>query len=174
MSKRKTADDKTLSNDYLSGMTIVEMADKYDCTPQAVHYALKRIGMATRADKQIGLSGKNHPQWKGGRGLKSGYWTVFIKNHPRKLNNGRVFEHILIAEKKYGRFIKKGEPIHHIDFDKKNNSPENLHLCNSHKEHKDIHCSLEEIARDLFRNGKLIFENGKDIVTGKQIGRAHV
>lgn len=163
MSKRKTSDDSTIKADYQSGMTIVKMATKYKCTPQAVHYALKRIGIATRQEKQIGATGKNHPQWKGGRGLKSGYWTVFIEKHPRKLNNGRVFEHILIAEKKYGRFIKKGEPIHHIDFDRTNNLPENLYLCSGHKEHKDIHVSLEMVARKLFKLGKLKFENGKYI-----------
>lgn len=160
MSKRKTPSDDILRADYSSGKSIVQMASEYKCTPQAVDYALKRIGITTRQERQVGATGENHPQWKGGRGLKSGYWTVYSKGHPRRLNNGRVFEHILVAEKKYGRFIKKGEPIHHVDFDKTNNAPENLYLCKGHKEHKEIHLSLEFIARDLFRAGKLKFENG--------------
>ena len=33
--------------------------------------------------------------------------TVYSPQHPRVLNNNRVFEHIIIAEKKYGRLISK-------------------------------------------------------------------
>jgi hypothetical protein len=161
--KRKTPPNDIIKGDYEKGLSIVDMGKMYGVSPQAVHYALKRIGVSTRAEKQIGLCGKSHPQWKGGRGIKSGYWTVYIEKHPRKLNNGRVYEHILVAEKKYGRFIKKGEPIHHIDFDRLNNKPENLYLCKNHKEHMDLHYSLEEVARDLFRNGKLKFEKGQYI-----------
>src|SRR3990167_655870 len=105
--------------------------------------------------------GEGHSQWKGGRGIKSGYWTIYNPTHPRVLNIGRVYEHIVVAEKKYGRPIKKGEPIHHIDFDKLNNNPNNLYLCKNHKEHKDLHYSLEEVARELFRQRKLGFKNGK-------------
>lgn len=105
--------------------------------------------------------GSGHSQWKGGRGVKSGYWTVYIENHPRKLNNGRIFEHILVAEKKYGRPIGKKEPIHHIDFNRLNNNPDNLYLCQNNKEHMDLHYSLEEVARELFISGKLGFKDGK-------------
>jgi hypothetical protein len=84
-----------------------------------------------------------------------------MPEHPRALNIGRVFEHIVVAEKKYGRAIKKGEPIHHIDFDRLNNNPKNLYLCKNHQEHMDLHYSLEEVARELFRQGKLGFINGK-------------
>ena len=159
--KRKTPPNEVIKQDYESGLSIVEMGKNYGVSPQAVHYALKRIGVSTRAEKQIGLCGKNHPQWKGGRGIKSGYWTVYIEEHPRKLNNGRVFEHIIVAEKKYGREIKKGEPIHHIDFDRLNNNPSNLYLCKDNQEHMKLHYSLEEVARDLFSAGKLGFKGGK-------------
>lgn len=122
----------------------------------SVTRVLKRNGLKMKSGK-----GEEHSGWKGGRGVKSGYWTVYIKEHPRKLNIGRVFEHILVAEKKYGRFIKKGEPIHHIDFDRLNNNPDNLYLCKNHKEHMDLHYSLEEVARNLYREGKLGFKCGK-------------
>jgi IS30 family transposase len=107
--------------------------------------------------------GPDHPQWKGGRSLhgQSGYWTIYSPNHPRKKKNNRVFEHIVIAEKKYGHLITKDTPIHHIDFNRQNNNPNNLYLCNGHKEHRDIHISLENIARKLFTQNKLGFKQGE-------------
>ncbi len=105
--------------------------------------------------------GEEHSGWKGGRSLKSGYWTVYAPEHPRVLNNNRVFEHILIAEKKYKKSIPKTQPIHHIDFDRTNNNPDNLYLCHDHIEHKNIHVSLEMVARKLTKQGIVIFKNGK-------------
>ena len=141
---------------FKSGKSATQIAKRLGLYTTSVTRVLKRNGLKMSDGK-----GENHSGWKGGRGLKSGYWTVFIKKHPRKLNNGRVFEHILIAEKKYGRFIKKGEPIHHIDFDRTNNDPDNLYLCENHKEHRTIHFSLEEVARKLFKQNKLRFKDGK-------------
>ena len=122
----------------------------------SVSRVLKRNGFKMKNGK-----GVEHSGWKGGRSLKSGYWTVYAPKHPRVLNNNRVFEHILIAEKKYGRKIPKGQPIHHIDFNRMNNAPENLYLCKDHKEHKKIHVSLEMIARKLCESGVIGFRNGK-------------
>ena len=141
---------------YKSGLSATQIAKKLKLYTTSVTRVLKRNGFKMSDGK-----GKNHSGWKGGRGLKSGYWTVYIKEHPRRLNNGRIFEHILIAEKKYGRFIQKGEPIHHIDFDKQNNDPDNLYLCKNHKEHQRLHYSLEEVARELYRQKVLGFKNGK-------------
>ena len=112
---------------------------------------------------EYGGKGSNHSQWKGGRGIKSGYWTVYNPEHPRSMNTRRVYEHIIIAEKKMGRRITKKEPIHHINFDRLDNSPSNLYVCKDNKEHMDLHYSLEEVARELFRGGKLKFKDGKYI-----------
>lgn len=104
--------------------------------------------------------GSEHSQWKGGRGIKSGYWSIYMPEHPRAINIGRVYEHIIVAEKKYGKTIPKNEPIHHVDFDRLNNNPKNLHLCTGHKQHRDLHVSLEIIARELYLKGVIGFENG--------------
>lgn len=134
-----------------------KIAKMYGCSFANVCKQLKKLGI-TRQQK-----GKTHSQWNGGRSKhgQSGYWTVYAPEHPRKKSNNRVFEHILIAEKKYNKQITKATPIHHIDFDRLNNDPKNLYLCEGHKEHRDIHCSLEEIARELFRQGNLGFKDGK-------------
>ena len=84
-----------------------------------------------------------------------------MPEHPRSMNIGRVYEHIVIAEDKYGKSIPKNQPIHHIDFDRTNNNPDNLYLCENHKEHRDLHIALEMIARELFEKGIIGFKDGK-------------
>lgn len=150
-------------------MNETEILSQFDIGRSATQIA-KGMGLwttqVTRILKRNGRKisdgkGPNHSGWKGGRGIKSGYWTVYNPTHPRALAIGRVFEHILVAEKKLGRFISKKEPIHHIDFDRLNNKPENLYVCRDNKEHMNLHYSLEEIARESYRQGKLGFKNGR-------------
>jgi len=67
----------------------------------------------------------------------AGYLMVWAPEHP-KASRGRIFEHILVAEQKIGRYLQSGEQVHHIDFDKQNNEPENL-LIVSASEHQKYH-----------------------------------
>jgi hypothetical protein len=158
MSKRKTPCDSVLVKEVKNGMNATTISRKYGVSKVCVARHLKRLGLS--AESPIGKKGNQHSQWKGGRSLKSNYWTVYAPEHPRVLNNNRVFEHILVAEKKYGRSISKGQPIHHIDFNRQNNDPNNLYLCESHMEHKNIHCRLEDVARELYHRGVIGFKNG--------------
>ena len=81
-------------------------------------------------------SGPDHPMWKGGRIIAwNGYVRVLMRDHPRALSNGYVWEHILVAEKKLGRpLVYKGkghaenETVHHINGVKTDNDPENLEV----------------------------------------------
>jgi len=156
MSKKKIPSDGELELEYVvNGNSGTEIAKMFGLSKSVVCRRLKKLGL-TRPQ-----GGATHSQWKGGRGIKSGYWTVYNPKHPRRLNIGRVYEHILVAEKKYKRPIKKGEPIHHIDFDKLNNKPSNLYLCKNHKEHRNLHISLEMIGRELFEKGIIGFKDGK-------------
>lgn len=47
--------------------------------------------------------------------------------------------HRTIAEQKIGRPLRPGEIVHHIDGDKRNNSPENLEVLKNQREHFLIH-----------------------------------
>lgn len=54
---------------------------------------------------------------------------------------------------------KKGEVIHHIDIDKFNNEFSNLYLCN-HKEHLEIHRSIEKLIKPLLKKKIIGFKKG--------------
>ena len=50
-----------------------------------------------------------------------------------------VHTHRIVAAKKIGRCLLKGEVVHHIDGNKLNNSPENLQVLSSQAEHINLH-----------------------------------
>ena len=77
----------------------------------------------------------------------NGYIWIYNPNHPRSKGNKGLYvqEHILIAEKKIGRKIKKNEDVHHIDENKTNNDPENLMVMK-----KSDHTRLHNYKRWLF------------------------
>jgi hypothetical protein len=72
----------------------------------------------------------------------------------RKLN-GYIFvkvgelwiaQHRLVAEQVLNRQLTEKETIHHIDFDKKNNKPENLALFENQKAHMRFHLKLAQFG----------------------------
>jgi len=78
---------------------------------------------------------------KSDRFLKN-YKLIYKPEHSKAMTSknwsGYVYEHILIAEENYGRSIKKGEEVHHLDCDPSNNRPENLIIVDK-KTHRKIH-----------------------------------
>lgn len=68
-----------------------------------------------------------------------GYKVIYMPKHPHSRMNGYVYEHILVAESKLGRPLYENEVVHHIDGNKLNNSPDNLMVFNSQREHDKWH-----------------------------------
>ena len=68
-----------------------------------------------------------------------GYKVIYMPKHPHSRMNGYVYEHILVAKSKLGRPLYGNEVVHHIDGNKLNNSPENLMVFNSQREHDKWH-----------------------------------
>jgi len=54
------------------------------------------------------------------------YDVVFYPGHPRADPEGFVPKYVVVAEEKLGRPLYKGETVHHLDFDKTNDDPDNL------------------------------------------------
>lgn len=71
--------------------------------------------------------------------IKNGYALILTPNHPCADVYGYVREHRLVIERKLGRYLIKGEVVHHIDGNKLNNASENLQLFKSNSEHMKSH-----------------------------------
>lgn len=81
--------------------------------------------------------------------ILNGYPAFYMPNHPRAYNGcGCVYEHILVAEEKLGRPLNPGECVHHIDENKKNNSPSNLMVFKTNSDHAKYHTGCEAILLD--------------------------
>ena len=89
----------------------------------------KRLGELKRGKKRPEISGPKHRDWRGGRFVtKRGYVLVWKPDHPNCNKNGYVFEHRLVMEKRLGRYLVRGEIVHHENGIKDDNRDENLRL----------------------------------------------
>lgn len=101
--------------------------------------------------KENRLYGEKHPRYKGHRWKhKHGYIYVKIGNHPRARKDGYVLEHILVLEKKLGRYLTKDEQSHHINGIRDDNRPENLTVL--HGSEHGLHHSVQRWKRDKLKN----------------------
>lgn len=85
-------------------------------------------------------SGKDSKAWKGGASRHDkGYILVHQPGHHRASKKGYVYEHILVAEQKEGRPIRRHEPVHHLNEVRDDNRPENLKVMPSKAAHMKEH-----------------------------------
>lgn len=140
---------------YDSGNSASEVGIILNKQTTAIVRVLKRNNRRICTNK-----GSDHPMWKGGRGIKSGYWTVYNPTHHRALKIGRVYEHILIMEKHLGRIINKSEHIHHINFDRLDNRVENLWVTDN-KGHHLAERSIYKLIKEMLDKGILRFNREK-------------
>ena len=111
---------------------------------KAISEHQKRAGIrpsaeATAKSNRNRPTGPAHPCWKGGRNILNGYVCIYRPDHPRRMPNGYVYEHILVAESHLGRALVRGEVVHHVDGDKANNLPDNLRVFPSQSAHMKHH-----------------------------------
>lgn len=100
-----------------------------------------------------GKRGSANGHWKGGKALTgriSGYRRIQLSGfygHPRADKKGRVYEHLIVAEKALGRPIPLGVEVHHVDGNATNNhTPFNLVICENHKYHMLLHYRAKAYA----------------------------
>jgi len=88
--------------------------------------------------------GEANPRWAGGPSPKAYKRVHGLFDHPRN-HSGRVYEHVVVAEKALGKYLPEGAQVHHVDGDRHNNSPSNLVICQDQKYHHLLHHRAEVI-----------------------------
>lgn len=112
-------------------------------TRNKISKSMKGIKKSAETRKRMSLAqhGENHPFWNGGKiRTHKGYIKIRCENHPSANAHGYyVAEHRLVMEKHLGRYLKRGEIVHHVNGIKDDNRIENLKLM-SKSDHDRFHC----------------------------------
>ena len=76
------------------------------------------------------------------------YKVIRSPEHPKANNRGYIYEHVFIAEQILGRKLTDDEVVHHIDHNRKNNSPDNLMIFASDADHTLYHKGYQAWSTD--------------------------
>ena len=133
-------DTEKVKSLYGSGMTQTEVAEIPGVSQKVVCKFMKRNNIPARKAAKRDQIGARNSYWRGGKTQDEfGYVMVQCKEHPRASKcGGYVPEHILVAEKKIGRYLTENEVVHHINGRKWDNKPENLAVMTK-SEHSKLH-----------------------------------
>ena len=102
------------------------------------------------------------------------YKQLYKPDHHRADITGMVPVHIIVAEEELGRPLKKGEIVHHKDFNKLHSDPDNLLFPISRPEHQKLPAYQARfiLSKDLYKEflawwivAKQADENNKEIET---------
>lgn len=124
---------------------------------------IRPLSFCTRKCQHDYFHGEKSPTFVDGKMTNNhGYVLVLTQNHPRKIAGGYVYEHILLAENILGRFLNKGEIVHHINGNKSDNNLENLVVLPNQNIHCKIHKELRtKTQSELIGNYKSLAEMSK-------------
>ena len=141
--KRWSAEeDSAVRSGWREGRLLGEVADELG----------RRIGEVSSRARMLGCT-----PWRKGSGTHSG-------RPIDGFNSGTpAFTHRAVMERMLGRPLRSSEIVHHIDFDKFNNKPSNLHLFKSRSEHRKAHCSFESVVPALVERGIIKFDSTEGV-----------
>ena len=86
------------------------------------------------------VSGKNHPNWKGGEIVNSnGYILIWNPDHPYSDKNGYIKRSRLVMEQHLGRYLEPIEIVHHKNEIRHDDRIQNFTLFPSKGKHTSFH-----------------------------------
>lgn len=96
---------------------------------------------------------KHSHNWKGGRTVDPrGYVLIYVgKDHHLADVRGYAYEHRLVAEKKIGRRLRKGEEVHHKK-GRSDNNPSDIEVAPSRAAHRALHRKRTDLREPGARN----------------------
>jgi hypothetical protein len=128
-------------------MFIREIAALHGVSARTVAERLRQFGikLESRAGRQSGDIG---PSYKGGIKLSRGYRFIAVQDDGRhkRDRDGYVAEHRIVASELIGRMLLPGEEVHHINFNKLDNRPDNLVVFGCGSDHTKFHKYLERVG----------------------------
>ncbi len=136
----------------------IEKSKRHYCSV-ACHAAAKALLMRGAGNHQYGLKGSANASWKSDmKETRYGYIAVRCLEHPFRDKSGFVLEHRLVAEEYLltdensveidgRRYLNPDYVVHHKNFDRMDNRPENLAVL-SHAEHQRLHLNLNMHGRN--------------------------
>lgn len=147
------------------------------CCSKKCLYEYKKTLMSGEGNHQYGLKGSKNASWKSDRHIsRFGYWQVRCLDHPFRDKQDFVFEHRLVAEQHLltdensveidgKRYLSPEYVVHHIDFNRLNNDPENL-VVMTKQEHQRFHAKLNPRKTDP-KTGRFVSQD--ELLKAKKI-----
>lgn len=135
---------KEIIDYYLQGNSQRKTGEKFGFTQSGIAYILNKYKVNARKR----FMGEKNPKWRGGICIdKDGRKLIYSPNHPKPdVDKIYCYEYRLIIEKDLGRYLEKGEIIHHINSDVTDNRIENLEVM-SQSEHITLHKKQGDMQR---------------------------
>lgn len=88
-----------------------------------------------------------HGNYRNGKSKTSaGYILTEAFEHPHADSRGRIYEHILVAEKALGKILPLKAKVHHINEVADDNRNRNLVICENQAYHMLLHSRMRALA----------------------------
>lgn len=130
---------------FNEGKNAIEISKVFNVSTPTIVDRFKEMGINTdRFHKGYSIKG-------------SGYTLIYKKEHPYSDLKGYVPLHRLIVEEHIGRYLTKGEVVHHKDKDKTNNNIYNLEILTG-SQHAMIHSKEERKHIDVEKAKQMLLD----------------